>query len=328
MDSAIFLQKGGRFFRQEGWERKEDMTKYFWAIPIYLICSRSGRRLLLAVLFLLSAVYLVYRYESAGYRLSPIQERVGEELVDRAVEQFPWSADGVGRVRLISEDDHWEYFQDAIRLKVADFDSSGGRKFDILPDNFFIQAGRFFSRLAGALGFSSSGKRLSPEKIDSIRRKMDADALLLVRFDRNDYQEDETNATGRLTCTFYSKENLPPKVVTAGVICQKSGQILNRIDSFSRSKSFAMRLLWAVLAVVLFPFLVAPITLSVIKKQSSRLTACLMIIYILALFVFEWVMWGTPVTLAQSVWLCVWGVAIIWYLLKVSNYLASYYSNR
>ncbi|MBR4171239.1 MAG: hypothetical protein IKR48_06270 [Kiritimatiellae bacterium] len=297
------------------------MTKFLWAIPIYVFCSRGGRKLLSIVFLSCTCFYFLHRLEPAKYQLSPIQRNVAENLVQQAVEQFPWSRDGVGRVLMVSDSDSWDYFQDAIRRKVAEFGPDRSRRFDILPDHVLKRIGK-------TIGVGQTMSPLTIDKIDSIRQKMDADTLLVVHFDGTDYTENETTAQGRLTCTFYSRQNLPPKTVIANYTHEKTSQLLNQVGYVTKSYPFAMRLLCAILGVLLFPFLMLPITITVIRKQSSRLNAWMVLIYILILFAFEWAIWGTPTNVIEAMMLCLWGVLIIWYLLAVSNYLASYCSSR
>ncbi len=201
---------------------------------------------------------------------------------------------------------------------MARFNAEGSRKFDIVPDGFWKRLGRTFG----------IGQTTRTESIDSIRRKMKEDALLLVHFDGLDYAEDPTNAVGRLTCTFFGKPGTPPRVVTSQAVYRKPGRLLGRAGLELQGIPFARRLFYAILAVLLFPFVMSPLTVTVLRRRSARANAFMMLAYIAAALAFEWMLWGPPAGTAQAVLFCLWSGAVVWYLLMTGDYLASRCSDR
>ena len=78
------------------------MLKFLLKIPIYLFFFRTGRRMMVLTLLSLVGLILFCNLGPQKFKLSPIQSRIGEELVRQAVDRFPWDKD-VGLVMMISD---------------------------------------------------------------------------------------------------------------------------------------------------------------------------------------------------------------------------------
>ena len=292
------------------------MLKFLLKIPIYLFFFRTGRRMMVLTLLSLISLILFCNLGPQRFKLSPIQSRIGEELVRQAVERFPWDRD-VGLVMMISDREAWApYFTDAIRDRVTYYSSNGGRKFDIQPDNAA-------DRLLKILGYKTTRRPLSDEQIAQICRRMEADTLLLVRFGGGDYVEDERRATGRLECTFYPKSGGEPLRVTSESAYEKRSRLFDPVVHLFDRMTIVERCVWAVLGIVLFPFLMAPVTLLVLRRQSARANALMIFFYSLAVIVVGALMFPAPGdALEGAVW-CICGIAVVWYLLQVCELIAS-----
>jgi len=292
------------------------MLKFLLKIPIYLFFFRTGRRMMVLTLLSLVGLILFCNLGPQKFKLSPIQSRIGEELVRQAVDRFPWDKD-VGLVMMISDREAWSpYFTDAIRDRVTYFSSNGGRKFDIQPDSVA-------DRLLKILGYATTRRPLSDEQLARICRRMEADTLLLVRFGGDDYVEDEHRAAGRLECAFYPKSGREPLRVTVESACEKRSGVFDPVVHLFDRMSVVERCVWAVLGVVLFPFLMAPVTLLVLRRQSARANALMIFFYSLAVIVVGAMMFPAPGDALEGAFWCVCGIAVIWYLLQVCELIAS-----
>ena len=294
--------------------------RFLLKIPFFLFCFKSGRRILLSVLTIIVLVILFHHFGPQPFEVSPLQRKVGEDLVEKAVDAFPWNKI-VGSVLMVAEVEQWSpYFQNAIREKVTNYKSDGSRKFDILPDSFT-------DRVLKALGFDNSTGELSDEKILKIlNEEKSADSLLLVRFTSRDYIEDEETIGGHLLCTFYTKSpdgsvtKIPVSVSTEH---KKATGFMGKTVHYFRSMTTAHKFIWGILGVVLFPFLMAPVTLTVIRAQSAKANGFMIFVYAALLFLFEGLLFSAPTGILQSLIMCAWGIAIVWYLLKTCDMLAS-----
>ena len=293
-----------------------NVLRFFLKIPLYLFFFKSGRRLLGSVILIVVLAILFHHLGPQSFEMSPIQKRIGNELVDKAVDEFPWSRD-VGSVLMIAEVEEWSpFFQNAIRARVKNYKTDGSRKFDIRPDSFT-------ARVLKTLGFKINPGKLSDKSIHRIVETMNADTLLLVRFESTDFIEEEKSASGCLSCTFYIKKTYERIPVNVSAELKKSMGLFSSLLYYFRPMSASHRLVWGVLGVLLFPFLMAPVTLSVVGRQSAKANGFMIFIYAVVIFFFEDIMFSAPTGIFQALLMCIWGAAIIWYLLKTCDLLAS-----
>lgn len=292
------------------------MLKFLLKLPIYLFLFRTGRRMIVITLLLLVGIILFCNLGPQRFKPSPIQSLVGETLVRQAVDRFPWDSD-VGLVMMISDREAWApYFTDAIRERVTYYSSNGGRKFDIQPDNVT-------DRLLKMLGYKTTRRPLSDEQITRICQRMEADTLLLIRFGGDDYVEDEQRATGHLECIFYPKSGGDPLYVTSEFVYEKQSRLFDPVVHFFNQMTVVERCVWAVLGIVLFPFLMAPVTLLVLRRQSARANALMIFFYSIVVIMICALMFPAPDdALEGAVW-CVCGIVVVWYLLQVCELIAS-----
>ena len=130
-------------------------------IPLFLFVFRSGRRLLATAAVIIMTVILFRNLGPQPFEPSPVEERIGKELVQKAVDRFPWNVE-VGNVLMIADVEAWSpFFQNAIRDKVTNYRSDGSRKFDILPDSFT-------ARVMKTLGFKNNPGRMTDDSIKRI----------------------------------------------------------------------------------------------------------------------------------------------------------------
>lgn len=286
-------------------------------LPIYLFCFRSGRRLLASVVMIVVLAILFHHLGPQPFEMSPMQERIGNELVEKAVDQFPWNRE-VGSVLMIADVEAWSpFFQDAIRKKVTNYKTDGSRKFDILPDSFT-------ARVVKTLGFKNNpGKKLSEESIKRIVKTMEADTLLLVRFASTDYIECEDSASGHLSCAFFGKDKVEPVVINVSAEQTKSMGAWGSIVYYFKTMSMSHKLVWGVLGVLLFPFLMAPVTLTVVQAHSAKVNGFMVFVYAVVIFLFEGLLFSAPKGVLQALLMCAWGITIVWYILKTCDILAS-----
>ena len=294
--------------------------RFLLKMPFFLFCFKGGRRILLSVLTIIVLVILFHHFGPQPFEMSPMQRRVGKELVEKAVDAFPWN-NIVGSVLMIAEVEQWSpYFQDAIREKVTNYKADGSRKFDILPDSFT-------GRVLKSLGFDNSVGKLSDNQIRRILDDEDgADSLLLIRFTSRDYVEDAETIGGHLLCTFYTKNpdgNIAKIPVSVSTEHKKATGFVGKTVHYFRSMTTPHKFLWGILGVVLFPFLMAPVTLAVVRAQSAKANGFMIFVYAALLFLFEGLLFPAPTGILQSLIMCAWGIAIVWYLLKTCDMLAS-----
>ena len=294
-----------------------NVLRFLLKIPLYLFFFKSGRRLLASVILIIVLAILFHNLGPQSFEMSPIQRQIGKELVEKAVAQFPWSRD-VGSVLMIADAGEWSPFlQDSIRAKVKNYRTDGSRKFDILPDTFAV-------RVMKTLGFKINlGKMLSEDSIQRIVEKMDADTLLLVKFASDDFTEDEKNAYGRLSCMFFLKKTHEPIWINVSAERKKSSGFFRSLAYYFRPVSSSHRLVWGILGVLLFPFMMAPITLTVVRAKSAKANGFMVFVYAVVIFLFEGIMFSPPSGTFQALLMCAWGVTIVWYLLKTCDMLAS-----
>ena len=265
---------------------------------------------------IISIWVLFYNFGPQSFNMSPLQVRIGNELVEKAVKRFPWSVD-VGSVMMMAEEDAWSpFFQDSIRSRVENFKSDGSRKFDILPENFIMRVKKSF-------GFKNDVGILSSSQVARIKRSMEADTLLLVRFTKSDYRENENISKGRLVCVFHRKRDDRPITIEVDMEQEKNIGHLERVVLYFQSMSMIHRFVWGVLGVLLFPFLTAPITLSITKCRSAKANGLMIFIYSIVIFIAEGLLLPAPSDVFDAILICVWGIIIVWYLLKSCDLLAS-----
>lgn len=285
-------------------------------IPVFLLFFRSGRKILAAAAMIIVLAILFSNLGPQSFEMSPLQRKIGDELVEKAVEQFPWNRQ-VGSVMMIADVEAWSpFFQDAIRERVTNYKSDGSRKFDILPD-------AFTTRVMKTMGFKTNPGRLSDAEVDEVVRTMEADTLLLVRFTGRDYIEDADSVSGHLSCTFYGRRGVEPIRISVSAEHEKSTGMTGRIAHYFKTKSTAMKLVWGVIGVLLFPFLMAPVTLTVVRLQSAKINALMIFVYALFIYVAEGLVFSAPKGVLQGLLMCAWAVAILWYLLRTCDMLAS-----
>lgn len=290
--------------------------RYLIKMMMFLFCFKWGRRIVLTSLAMMLIFVFFSNFGPQTFKMSPFQIRVGNALIEKAVERFPWSAN-VGSVMMIAEEDAWSpFFQDKIRERVTKFKSDGSRKFDILPDGFS-------NRVIKSLGFKNDVGILSKAKIKRIKDTMTSDTLLLVRFTKSDYQEDENISKGQLVCVFHRKGDDNPIEIKVEVAQEKNISCVDRVILYFQSMSTMHRFVWGVLGVLLFPFLTAPITLSITKYRSAKANGLMIFIYSIVIFLAEGVLLPAPSDIFDAILVCVWGIIIVWYLLKTSDLLAS-----
>ena len=247
---------------------------------------------------------------------SPVQERIGKELVQKAVDRFPWNVE-VGNVLMIADVEAWSpFFQNAIRDKVTNYRSDGSRKFDILPDSFT-------ARVMKTLGFKNNPGRMTDDSIKRIVETMEADTLLLVTFTSRDYIEDDKSASGHLSCTFYGKGGTAPVRIDVSAEQEKTVGALEVVGNRLHNMSPGVKLVCSILGVLLFPFLMAPVTLAVVRAQSARLNGFMILVYAAIIFYFEGMMFSAPESVLEALLMGAWGITIVWYLLKMCDMLAS-----
>ena len=292
------------------------MLRFILKIPLFMFCFAGGRRILFSAATVIVLAVLFHHFGPQAFELSPLQKQIGNELVEKAVDNFPWNND-VGSVMMVADVEAWSpFFQDAIREKVTNYKSDGSRKFDILPDSFT-------SRVIKALGFKNNPGKLSNEEIKDIVNKMEADTLLLVRFTSRDYIENADTISGHLSCTFYTRGKADPTLVSVSAERKKDMGTLGSAMHYFRSMSSPHKLVWGILGVLLFPFLMAPVTLTVVNAQSAKANGFMIFVYALLLFAFEGILFSAPTGICQALIMCVWGIAIVWYLLRICDMLAS-----
>ena len=294
--------------------------RFLLKVPFFLFCFRGGRRILLSVFTIIVLVILFHHFGPKPFEMSPMQRLVGNDLVEKAADAFPWNKI-VGSVLMVAEIEQWSpFFQDAIREKVTNYKPDGSRKFDILPDSFT-------DRILKTLGFSTSTGELSDEQIHRIlNEEKSADSLLLVRFTSRDYIEDAETIGGHLLCTFYTKgpDGKATKIpVSVSTEHKKASGFFGKAVHYFRSMTTPHKLLWGILGVILFPFLMAPVTLAVVHAQSAKANGFMIFTYAALLFLFEGLLFSAPTGILQSLIMCAWGIAIVWYLLKTCDMLAS-----
>lgn len=294
--------------------------RFLLKVPFFLFCFRGGRRILLSVFTIIVLVILFHHFGPKPFEMSPMQRQVGNDLVEKAADAFPWNKI-VGSVLMVAEIEQWSpFFQDAIREKVTNYKPDGSRKFDILPDSFT-------DRILKTLGFSTSTGELSDEQIHRIlNEEKSADSLLLVRFTSRDYIEDAETIGGHLLCTFYTKgpDGKATKIpVSVSTEHKKASGFFGKAVHYFRSMTTPHKLLWGILGVILFPFLMAPVTLAVVHAQSAKANGFMIFTYAALLFLFEGLLFSAPTGILQSLIMCAWGIAIVWYLLKTCDMLAS-----
>lgn len=290
--------------------------RYLIKMLMFLFCFRRGRRILLSSFVIILLFIFFCNFGPQPFRMSPLQEQVGNALVEKAVERFPWSAD-VGSVMMIVEEDAWApFFQNAIRSRVMNYNSDGSRKFDISPDSFS-------ARVVKSLGFKNDTGILTDAQIEQIKKTMKEDTLLIIKFSVSDYCETAEYAKGRLLCVFHRKGSCQPLKVEVDVIQDKDVGVFKKMSFYFKSMTKVHRLVWAVLGVLLFPFLTAPITLSITKRKSAKMNGFMIFVYSLVLFVIEGIMFSAPSDFFEACIACVCGVSIVWYLLKTCDMLAS-----
>lgn len=293
-----------------------DWVKFVFKFPVYLFCLRSGRKLLsIAFLVALGMIFFAH-FGPQRFKPSPLQRRIGTDLVQKAVDRFPWDRE-VGTVKMISDCEAWEpFFTNAIRARVTDYSPNGGRKFDILPDSFI-------NRILRALRYKTAYSALSDEQIARICTKMEADTLLLVRFGGDDYTEDENHVTGRLKCLFYSKQDRSPIVVDVCSAYDKKTHALDPVSHYFGRMNVVGRFVWFVLGVVLFPFLMAPVTLVILRRSSARVNALMVFFYSIFIFAVAGILLPAPRDIVGGLIWCVGGIAVVGYLLKICDKIAS-----
>ena len=294
--------------------------RFLLKVPFFLFCFRGGRRILLSVFTIIVLVILFHHFGPKPFEMSPMQRLVGNDLVEKAADAFPWNKI-VGSVLMVAEIEQWSpFFQDARREKVTNYKPDGSRKFDILPDSFT-------DRILKTLGFSTSTGELSDEQIHRIlNEEKSADSLLLVRFTSRDYIEDAETIGGHLLCTFYTKgpDGKATKIpVSVSTEHKKASGFFGKAVHYFRSMTTPHKLLWGILGVILFPFLMAPVTLAVVHAQSAKANGFMIFTYAALLFLFEGLLFSAPTGILQSLIMCAWGIAIVWYLLKTCDMLAS-----
>lgn len=292
------------------------MIHYLAKLMMFLFCFKLGRGIVLTSCVMLSLFVFFCNWGPQSFEMSPLQTHIGNALVEKAVDRFPWS-DDVGSVIMIVEEDAWSpFFQDAIRSCVMNYKSDGSRKFDISPDSFS-------RRVVKSLGFKNDYGILSALQIERIKKMMKEDTLLLVRFSTSDYRENADMARGRLLCVFHRKGGLDPIKIDVEVTHNKGIGLIEKTSLYFKSMSKIHRLVWAVLGVLLFPFLMAPLTLSITRRKSAKLNGVMIFVYSIVLFLLEGVMFSCPSNLMEAFIACVWGIIIVWYLLRTCDMLAS-----
>lgn len=293
-----------------------NVMRFLLKIPVYLLFFKSGRRLLASVVMIVVLAILFFHLGPEPFDMSPMQKRIGNDLVDKAVEQFPWNRE-VGSVLLVADEEAWSpFFQDAIRAKVTNYKTDGSRKFDILPDSFT-------ARVVKTLGFKNNPGKLSDKSIRRIVDSMEADTLLLVRFTSRDYIEDTDSASGHLSCTFFGKGKSNPLTINVSTEQKKEMGLFGFLAYYFKTMSTSHKLVWGILGVLLFPFLMAPITLTVVQAQSAKANAFMIFVYAVVIFTFEGLMFSAPKGILQALLMCAWGIAIVWYILKTCDLIAA-----
>ena len=291
------------------------MFKSLVKLPIFLLFFRSGRRVLGTALVALALFVLFRRLCPEAPELSPYQQRTLDALVDDAVSRFPWS-DETGLVRLVAEEDAWApHVTAAIRDRVANFGRDGSRKFDISRETVMARM------LSDFIGDDRTG-RLTAAQLERIRARMNEDTLLVVRFGSRDYAEDEREVSGHLTCTFMPKSSGKATVVESSERFEKAHGGASAATPPSRRMPAQRRVVRGLGFVLLFPFVVAPLTLGVVRLRSAGANAILMAAYAAINFAVVFAVVGRPVGWGRAAALCVALPVVLWYVLAVCEMVA------
>lgn len=293
------------------------MLKFLLKLPFLMLLFKRGRRALFTAFTVTVLLVLFHNLGPRRFVLSAYQEQMLEDLVEKAVSRFPWSAE-TGRVMMISDSEIWPpRVTDAIRAKVMDYKSDGSRKFDVIQETF---ADRFLK----TLGFETTRQPLSESQIEKLRSNMPADTLLLVRFGSGDYKETETSVIGRLECRFYRKNGKTPNVITVtSAIDKRKDKALSLMEHELQTTPMPRRFIVAVACVLVFPFIVSPLTLLVVRRRRAQANAVMIGVYAIANFAIISLFIGLPTEWPQSILLCLAYAAVLLYLLFTCDLIAS-----
>ena len=248
------------------------------------------------------------RYGPQPTKLSPMQESIGTELISKSVDQFPWSKE-VGKVLMLPVKNDWDAFysnglRDRVFLK--------GKKFEITQEGGM-------RRVMKDLHLYNTPD-LSEKDIRKILENMVADTLLVAHL--VSYTEDPGSAVAELKCVFFKKDG---KIIPiTAVVERKKAGLLTGIKLLNKDRLLhGKRIFFAFCAVLLFPLMVLPITLIIVRKQSAFANIFLVASYSIVLIALG-VWWLGPI---EGIWHGILAIAlslgVVLYMLYSCEFVAS-----
>lgn len=289
--------------------------------PFFLLLFSSGRRFLGTAIVTILLLVVFWHWGPQRVDLSAREQRALQHLVKKAVEQFPNRAEMkiAGFVKMVSDREQWApLVTDAIRERVMNA-ADGKRKFDILAPGFF-------ERIARSLGFSTVMREKTTDEMQAMAKRLgrDTDAILLVRFGGPGcYVEDaDGNATGRLVCEFYFKDGRAPHKVVAKYENTEPVTAVEVAETAVHTMPVARRCLWALGIVLLFPFVMAPLTVRIIRSHSTTANFLMVGVYTAVNILVVLALTGAPEGWTQSLLMAIAMIAILFYTLSVCELIA------
>lgn len=228
---------------------------YHRRMPLFYILVRGMGMVgsSLGVIVMLAA-WGYLRYGPQSTKLSPMQESIGTELIAKSVDQFPWNKE-VGLVLMLPVKNDWDaFFSNGLRERVF----LKGKKFEITQEGAM-------RRVMKDLRLYNTPD-LTEKDIRKLLENMAADTLLVAHL--VSYTEDPGSAVGELKCVFF-KKNGKVIPVTAVVERKKSGW-LSGLSLLNKDRMLrGQRIFIAFCALLIFPLIVLPVTLGIVRKQSA-----------------------------------------------------------
>lgn len=278
----------------------------------------DGRKALYFTIVLASMAVVFLNLFPSSLKLSSIQRQVGDELVNKAVDKFPWDTE-VGTVEMITSCGLWaNYFSKAVRERVTNYKSDGSRKFDILQEGFI-------DRVCRMVGMNVGRKTLSEKEILRRLKNTPADTLLILNFSESEYLEDEKKATAAFSCSFYKKSGGEPLVipVNATYVKNEEAGVCTRIARGFKGMSSPTRIVCGLLAILFFPFFAAPITWMIVRRQKVRANAWMVASYSIILMIAIGLLFPFPTTFVGALLYCAVAVSVLYWILFTSELIAS-----
>ena len=273
-----------------------------------VVLAGLGPRGSTVAVVLIGACWLYSEYGPQAPNIPAVRRHVGLELARSAVEHFPWDKE-VGSVLMLPVQGDWGTFlTDALRRQIEDT----GR-FQLAPESTM-------RRLSKDLHLYSQAS-LDAQRVQNVLRDMTQDTLLVGRL--RTYAEDSKEVVGELNFVFVRKGGGAPIPVHVSKRLSKGLFHAEYLLVGARLTTWGQRLFFWFLSVLVFPLLVAPITLAVTRRQKAMANLVLVAVYSFVLIAWSVVIIGPVELWWQGLTMIAVSLVIIGYMLMSSDVLAS-----